>query len=156
MTLSDIASISSAISGVAVLISLIYLSLQTRQNSKHTRSLIQQGRIDRVVSYYMGMADRDIVAAHIHGNGGVATPETIQRRQFWLECVCMQANWQDTVSQYDEGLLSEDHFATFRVMIAPQLREPGVREFFLHGPIQDRPTRFQQFISKFLAELDAG
>ena len=34
MTLSDLASIGSLISGIAVLISLIYLSLQVRQAEK--------------------------------------------------------------------------------------------------------------------------
>ena len=44
MSLSDLASIGSLVSGVAVLVSLIYLSQQTRQNTKHSRALIQQGR----------------------------------------------------------------------------------------------------------------
>jgi len=44
MTLSDLASIGSLVSGIAVLVSLVYLAQQTRQNSKHTRALIQQGR----------------------------------------------------------------------------------------------------------------
>jgi len=44
MSLSDLAAIGSLISGVAVLISLIYLSQQIRQNTKHSRAIIQQGR----------------------------------------------------------------------------------------------------------------
>jgi len=39
MTLSDLASIGSLVSRFAVLVSLIYLAQQTRQNSKHTRAL---------------------------------------------------------------------------------------------------------------------
>ena len=48
MSLSDLAAIGSLISGVAVLISLIYLARQMRQNTKHTRALIQQGRVERI------------------------------------------------------------------------------------------------------------
>jgi hypothetical protein len=44
MNLSDLAAIGSLVSGIAVLVSLVYLAQQTRQNSKHTRALIQQGR----------------------------------------------------------------------------------------------------------------
>ena len=44
MSLSDLAAIATVISGLAVLGSMIYLAQQTRQNSKHTRALIQQGR----------------------------------------------------------------------------------------------------------------
>jgi hypothetical protein len=44
MSLSDLASISNLVSSVAVLASLVYLAQQIRQNTKHTRTLIQQGR----------------------------------------------------------------------------------------------------------------
>ena len=48
MSLSDLASIGSFISGIAVLVSLVYLSLQIRQNTKHSQALIQQGRAARI------------------------------------------------------------------------------------------------------------
>jgi hypothetical protein len=51
MTLSDISSIVGMISGLAVLASLIYLAQQNRQNVKHTRALIQQGRVERIVMF---------------------------------------------------------------------------------------------------------
>ena len=44
MSLSDLASIGSLVSGIAVLVSLIYLAQQTWQNAKHTRALIHQAR----------------------------------------------------------------------------------------------------------------
>ncbi len=43
MTLLDFATFSTAISGIAVSVSLIYLIIQTRQNLRHTRALIHQG-----------------------------------------------------------------------------------------------------------------
>src|SRR5579862_4809924 len=48
MTLADLASIGSLISGVAVLISLIYLALQVRQAEKNQRALMNQGTAARV------------------------------------------------------------------------------------------------------------
>jgi hypothetical protein len=50
MTLNDFATLSTAISGIAVTVSLIYLAVQTRQNARHTKALLQQGQSDRVVS----------------------------------------------------------------------------------------------------------
>jgi hypothetical protein len=47
MTLSDVASIGSLVSGVAVLVSLIYLALQVRQTEKNQRSSMNQGAITR-------------------------------------------------------------------------------------------------------------
>ena len=64
MSLSDLASIGSFVSGIAVLASLIYLSLQVSQNTKHSRALIQQGRVTGITTNYLTMADADLAAAY--------------------------------------------------------------------------------------------
>ena len=43
MPLSDLASIGSVFSSLAIAVSLIYLGIQTHQAAKHTRALISQG-----------------------------------------------------------------------------------------------------------------
>ena len=65
MTLSDLAAIGSLASGVAVLVSLIYLGLQVHQSAKHTRALILQGRAERIVTHHLTIANSDLVAAWI-------------------------------------------------------------------------------------------
>ena len=57
MTLADIASIGSLISGVAVLASLVYLAQQTRQNVRNSRALIQQGRAARIADTALRIAE---------------------------------------------------------------------------------------------------
>ena len=42
MNLSDLSSIASLVSGIAVVVSLVYLAQQIRQNTKHSQALIQQ------------------------------------------------------------------------------------------------------------------
>ena len=49
MDVTDIASIGSLISGLAVLISLVYLSLQVRQAELNQRAVVNQGLIGRMV-----------------------------------------------------------------------------------------------------------
>jgi hypothetical protein len=46
MSLSDLASLGSFVSGVAVLVSLIYLALQVRQAQRNQRAAIHQSRLD--------------------------------------------------------------------------------------------------------------
>ena len=48
MTLADLASIGSFISGLGVLITLIYLGLQVRQAKLHQQGTIRQGRASRI------------------------------------------------------------------------------------------------------------
>ena len=68
MSLSDLASIGSLVSGIAVLVSLVYISQQTKQNSKHTRALIHQGRIGQT-SNYLALFAADASLAEVAGRG---------------------------------------------------------------------------------------
>ena len=82
MTLSDFATFSTAISGLAVTASLIYLALQTHQSAKHTKALIHQGRASRIVELAMAATRSDLVEAAIAANGEEPTHEEIRRRNF--------------------------------------------------------------------------
>ncbi len=73
MSLSEVASIATAISGLAVTVSLIYLAIQTRQNVRHTTALIHQGTAARTTTILRGWMNADTVAAWIEGNGGTPT-----------------------------------------------------------------------------------
>ena len=50
MSLSDLASLGSFVSGLAVMISLIYLAVQIRQAERNQKAMIQQGRTARMVA----------------------------------------------------------------------------------------------------------
>lgn len=156
MSLIDLASLGSFVSGIAVLISLIYLALQISQNAKHTRALIQQGRITGIIDQYLAMAATDLAAAYIVGNGGSATPEEIKRRQFFLECTTFQVRFDDTFTQHQEGLVNDDQFNRSCRHMVGVLREPGVRKFFgdivVRENSADVPTKFQTFIKELLAK----
>ncbi len=129
MNLSDLASIASIVSSAAVAVSLIYLGVQAHQNTKHTRALIQAGRVDRLMAQVIGYSDADKCAAYLAGNGQAATAEAIQQRQFMLLCLGQLGVMLDVFTQHRERLLNDEQFngvsATYRVW----LREPGFRQF---------------------------
>lgn len=50
MTLSDLASLGSFVSGLAVAITLVFLLLQARQNTQNLRSSVQQARANGVIT----------------------------------------------------------------------------------------------------------
>jgi hypothetical protein len=129
MTISEIADLSTAVSGLAVTASLIYLALQVHQNTKHTRAFIHQGRSDRFIT---------------------ATPEEVKQRQFALICSAIVNSWEDTFTQHEDGLISEDQFASFRASVAFLVGHPGVRQFW-----QGWKTRRPDGLEKFKAFVDA-
>src|ERR1700677_1067287 len=131
MVLSDLASIATAISGLAVTASLIYVGIQTKQNVRHTRALIHQGTAARTTNLLLGLMNAEAVAVWIEGNGGTPTPELIRQRQFHYHCGTAMIAMEDYFSQHEGGLLSDEQFrrgsATFRQALA----EPGLRAYWL-------------------------
>ncbi|HVV64342.1 MAG TPA: hypothetical protein VG843_00005 [Rhizomicrobium sp.] len=60
MTLSDLAAVGSFLSGIAVVISVIFLTLQMRQSNRNQRSLIQQARTGRNIETLLRITDEYI------------------------------------------------------------------------------------------------
>ena len=54
MSLSDLASIGSFVSGVAALVSLVYHAIQVRQAEKNQRAVLNHGYMTRVADYLRG------------------------------------------------------------------------------------------------------
>ena len=153
MTLSDFATFSTAVSGLAVTASLIYLALQTHQNAKHTRALIHQGRMNRIADTRLAAAGADIAAAIVVANGGEPTPERIKQEQFGAFCNALFYGWQDTYSQYRSGLLDEDVYTQMRDAVAKALRQPGYRAAW--EIIRVPGTRFAAFVDGLIATRPA-
>src|SRR5450432_96104 len=57
MSLSDLASLGSFVSGFAVLTSLVYLTLQVRQTERNQKSSIRHSRVSRIVELHVALAD---------------------------------------------------------------------------------------------------
>lgn len=153
VTLSDFATLSTAVSGLAVTASLIYLALQTHQNARHTRALIHQGRMNRIADTRLASADADVATAIVIANGGEPTPERIRQEQFGAFCNALFYGRQDTFAQYQRGLLDEDVYAQMRDAVAKSMAQPGYRAEW--EKIRVPGTRFAAFVDGLIATLPA-
>ncbi len=158
MTLSDFASISTAISGIAVTLSLIYLGVQTHQNTKHTRALIHQGSAARVAAITIGLVDADKCASWISGNGVEPTPAEIKQRQFFLHCATAINALEDHYLQNKDGLMDAESFAracyTFRGLLA----QPGLRAYWtsVRADTAAAAPKFSAFVDNLCGGEAAG
>lgn len=150
MSLSDLASIASILSSIAVAGSLAYLGLQAHQNAKHTRALIQSARVDRLMNQMIGFSDADKCAAYLIGNGKEPTQQAIQERQFFMQCLGQAGVMLDVFTQHQNGLLDDEQFngvcGTYRVW----LREPGFRRLMI-----ERNAAFRDAQPEFVAFVEA-
>jgi hypothetical protein len=81
MSLTDLAAIGSVIGSVAVVVSLAYLGYQIRQNTRHQRASMQQGRAARTVDLLLRTAEPDMAQAILRGrlaDAGIAPAELEQ------------------------------------------------------------------------------
>lgn len=126
MTLSDLASFGSLISGVAVLVSLIYLGIQTRQNVRHSRALIQQGRAARI-------SDTSLRLAELRADDGLnkcfeGSVEVSQKdvARFLFICRSIFVSAEDSYLQHQQGLLDDQAFASFESSVKSGLGSRGI------------------------------
>ena len=105
MTLSDLASLGSFASGIAVLVSLIYLSFQIRQNTLHQRASMQQGRAAREVDLIMRTAEPGMAGVMMRGRAGDASLDPAELEQFLRVATAMFMNFEDGYLQARSGML---------------------------------------------------
>lgn len=113
MLLSDLASIGSLISGLAVLISLVYLSLQIRQTERNQQAIIRQGRIDRAVEIMTAKMEPSVAEAVGNGINGDPNLTAQQLALFVSYSDAYFLHAEDTFYQHEAKLLNEAAFTTF-------------------------------------------
>jgi|GEM_PF-446160 len=127
MSLTDLAAAGSAVSGFAILASLLYLSLQLRQTSKNQRALMQQGRVARISSAATAFAAPEIAAAVDRCWDGDADVSTVQLRQFANVCRQFFISAEDSFLQHRDSLLGESAYASLVGSTRAYMASPGFR-----------------------------
>jgi hypothetical protein len=119
MSLSDLASIGSLVSGVAVLVSLVLLFFQLRQLDRQVQQTalnqqasIRHSRVTRAVDIQLARADPGVADAF---RRGMENPDEITQTELGQFLSLCRANFfhvEDAFYQHEERLLNEDAFAT--------------------------------------------
>ena len=110
MSLSDLASIGSLVSGVAVLVSLVFLYFQLRQVNtqvlqaeKNQRALMQQGRSARVIETVFHRLEPHLQEIVARGGQGDLTLDPTQVSAFVAATSVTFMNWEDSYLQHQAG-----------------------------------------------------
>jgi hypothetical protein len=152
MNLADLASIGSFINGVAVLISLIYLALQTRQNVRHTLALIEQGRSSQVSDRTNCLAlNPEIAEIYLNAARGGQALTDLQIFRLISFQFGLFINFEDQFYQHERRLLDEDAFKSMLAGLKVQARNIGARTTWkvLRGNWEG--LRFQKFVDDVMA-----
>jgi len=153
MTLADLSSLGSFISGIAVLVSLVYLSLQIRQNTKHSQALIQQGRAGRI-------ADTALRIAELRADDGLnrcfegapdASAKDVARFLNVTRAVFISA--EDSFLQAEEGLLGSNAFESFKASLRAGMGSSGLATAWIMTRDMHEP-KFRAFMDDINGDLN--
>jgi hypothetical protein len=127
MTLSDLASLGSFVSGVAVLISLIYLALQVRQAEKNQRATIRTERTSRFVAISIGATEPSLANALYKALTSAQDIMPTQVLQVSRYAQGIFKSYEDSFDQHRDGLMTESDFRAFINTARGAVRQPGFR-----------------------------
>jgi hypothetical protein len=152
MSLSDIAAIAGIVSSAAVVISLIYLSLQIKQAQRNQQALMQQTRTAGLTDMNIALADPEIAAAYNKGLAGDPDMTPTEVRQFLSLARCGFINMENNFIQHHDGLMSDEAFHSALEGARFQASFPGLRAAWR----QSRAAYGKRFAAFFDPIVDSG
>jgi len=105
MTLADLSSLGSFVSGLAVIGTLIFLLLQMRQTDKNQKALLQQGRSARVTELILRRTEPELSKALTRGLQADLTLDGSQVESMNAFFAALFWSIEDSFLQYRAGLL---------------------------------------------------
>ena len=153
MSLSDLASLGGFVSGLAVLVSLVYLALQVRQTERNQQSSIRQARSIRTSERLMGILEPSVGEAMMKGIRGVEDLSDIELFQMTIFCRSSFYDMEDAFYQHRDGLLSDSAFKIFAINMTNPIRSIGTRaqwrlQRHTYGP------EFVAWLDKLIADTE--
>lgn len=163
MSLSDLASLGSFISALAVLISLIFLyfqlrqlAVQVKQAEKNQQAAIQQSRNHRRIDMFMDRATNPALAEALAVSG--SRPNELTMTQ-WLQTQAYSAASfglaEDTFLQHKYGLLSDEFFDAWLPSMKFTLSAPSARASWKRSRRAFGPE-FVEFIDRLIVETPSA
>jgi hypothetical protein len=127
MSLEDLGNIGELIAAIGVIISLVYLAVQIRQNTQSMRAVAYQS-----ISAHIAESNRVVVEspeiAHIMitGEEDLSALSGEERRRFTAHMSSRFRHWDNLYYQYRIGMLDESQWRGFRRLLRYQFqRNPG-------------------------------
>jgi hypothetical protein len=152
MTLSDLASIGSFVSGIAVLISLIYVSFQIRQNTLTHRATAYEKRQEYAKEQIHNLMDPALASLNLRMGVGDDTLTEVECFQYFMMQNSVLVGFDHLVWLHNNKILDEETYQAQLRLLRGQLGSPAVRAAWeLWKPIAT--AAFRKVVEQELATL---
>jgi hypothetical protein len=126
MSLSDLASVGTLVGSLAVVVSIIYLALQTRQTARNQRATIQWARLleRNERARYLNQND---LSAWIQGQAGDQTLDDAQCLRYFNFAGSEMREFEEVFFQYQDGMIDKRRHAVSLHILRARFARPGFR-----------------------------
>jgi hypothetical protein len=132
MDIQDLGALGELIGSVAVLATLVYLALQTRQNIKGIRQKSHSDILSRRLVVFSALDDREFI--EIWSKGCNQDPlDALDAQRFTTFGVMISAHIQDAFIQFQQGLINEDVWEAEAMLLQASFSQPGFVDWWQHG-----------------------
>ena len=151
MTLQDLGNIGDFVGGIAVIVTLAYLAVQIRRNTRATRAATLQQWVAMTATVNIALSQSGEFARI--WRAGCEDPKQLEpqeRSQFNTYCLQVFNAFESLFFQAQQGAVEQAFFEskvhTMRTTMAP----PGVRSWWDRIGSQNFDDRFRQFVDREL------
>ena len=156
MTLNELANLGEFIGGIAVIVTLIYLTVQLRQNTRAVKSATVANNTSLWSALLVNIAAGDKTKAYLHGSATVSVLTPEEFLQFFLIARAMFVSFEGQHHQFKEGMLDQDLYDGYeRSFQAQVLSMPGFRRYWKQFSHEFSPA-FQTRIETMLKDQPAA
>lgn len=121
MGLSQLADLGELLGGIAVVASLVYLSVQIRQNTRTVKASTLHQNTDLWSSLFLRLAEPDLAGAYVAGMAGQPDIRPLHYTQFFFICRSMFLAFENQYYQMQHGVLDAEAYASYERSISAQL-----------------------------------
>ena len=156
MTLQDLGGVGEFIGGIAVVISLVYLAVQIRQNTKSVRTSTYQAILDS------SRSDTELLLVHPHLERvyrvGRRNPEKLnddERPLFRMLVAQLLLSSESLFLQHQQGAIDSDYWQRRQQTLRGLLSQPGVRQWWAARgtPREYYDPGFRELVDSILGEV---
>ena len=142
------------VGAIAIVITLVYLAIQVRQNTRMMRASIRQARSDNAVHLYSLAATSVVAEIREKESRGEALTEVEEERMF-LWNICIWRQQQTTFFQARDGLLDAQTGDEQATIVRALMLFPSARRFWA-DPRRALDSRFVAWVDGATSNLLAG
>jgi hypothetical protein len=131
MSLEDLGNIGEFVGAIAVVVSLIYLAVQIRQNTRAVRSASHQTLVSSEQAIQASISDnREVARIVVQANKDFDALDEEDRLRFLMLAGRLFSNFENIYYQYSRGLLDEDLWRPWSDSIPFFVQQPGFLRYW--------------------------